>query len=415
MIEIESDCRYHLDMKKFNVLVINCTPEENLSFKEKLGLNDYMPFYVANRESALAWLLKNSCDLIFIDISANFEESLEICRMIKSNLSFQKIPVIFLMDGFDRTIIDNCFDIGCNDYILKPISSKELARKAMMHTELEFSRELSKDTRRILEQKIVERTIELEDSLLKLKKAKKELESLDIAKSEFLNLISHEIRTPLNGIMGSLTLIGRYHFTDEVNSYFSLLDASVKRLEKFSNSILEASNLRLKGEKMLILSTLNPVRIISEIIELCSVKYSDKVIQTSLKNKSKKLLIQADPKYLRKCLYAVIDNAFKFSPRGGTVSVSVRNDEKRFLDITVTDEGPGFSRDSIDGLYDALNNGHMHYDGNIGLGMHMARLIVEAHSGRISAGNIRPHGAKIKIELPVTEKKLSHTLYDQEN
>ena len=393
------------NMKKFNVLIINNSLEEAGLFEKILGTNDFRIDIAQTGKAALVKLKREEADLIFIDAGRDHTDGFATCRTIKSDAGYDMIPVIFITEYTDPNIIKNCFDCGCDDYVLRPLNENELLKKTMFHIELKFSRKMSKDINHILEEKIAERTIELEESLLKLNKAKKELESLDIAKSEFLNLISHEIRTPLNGIMGSLALIGRYHFTDEVNSYFSLLDTSVKRLEKFSNTILEASNLRLKGEKALVFNDIDSLNIVNEAIGVCSDKYSNKGIQIKLSSQSNHLLIHADIKYLKKCLIAVIDNAYKFSPSGGTIGIIVKNEANTFLNIAISDEGPGFSKDSLENIFEPLSNSKAHYDKNTGMGLHLAKLIVEAHSGFISVKNIESQGAEIEIKFPLSQRE----------
>jgi two-component system, sensor histidine kinase and response regulator len=392
-------------MRKFNVLIINNSVEEAEALGQMLGEDDFNIRIVQSGTSALEKLKNDGADLVFIDAGLDLTDCFETCRALKFNPEYDEIPVVIIVENKDNQLINECFESGCDDYVIKPVNGQELIKKAMMLIELKFSRRMSKDINHILEEKIAERTVELEESLLKLNKANKELESLDIAKSEFLNLISHEIRTPLNGILGSLALIGRYHFTDEVNTYFSLLDASVKRLETFSNTILDASNLRLKGKNNLTYSNFSPVTVLKEAIDLCSAQYSAKGIEIALKTGSDKALVHADIRYLRKCLLAVIDNAFKFSPPGGTITIALNSTQKGFLDITISDQGQGFSKDSLENIYQPLSNIHLHYDKNTGMGLHLAKLIVEAHSGMISAGNIEPHGAEIKIELPSGSKQ----------
>jgi two-component system sensor histidine kinase/response regulator len=234
----------------------------------------------------------------------------------------------------------------------------------------------------------------------KLGQAKKELELLSIAKFEFLNLISHEIRTPLNGIMGSLALIGRFQYTDEVNRYFSLLDTSVKRLEKFSNTILEASTLRLKGEKALIRIEVDLVKVLQTAIDNCIKKFPEKGIGIIFQNDSASSSIIGDDKFLLKCFSAVLDNSFKFSPKEGKVEVRISNATNGFLKVIVTDNGKGFSKIAMENIYKPLSNLEAHFDQNTGMGLHIAKLVVDAHSGFISAGNREPNGAHIEILLP---------------
>jgi two-component system sensor histidine kinase/response regulator len=392
-------------MKKFNVLVINSYDEEVGIIEQMLGANDFRFDFVQNGKSVLTKIESEGVDLIFIDAGHDQKEAFATCLSIKYDSGHKDIPVIFMIDCKDSHIIEDSLDNGGDDYVLKPFSQKELLKKSMFHIELKFSRKMSKDITHILEEKVAERTVELEESLQKLNKAKKELESLDIAKSEFLNLISHEIRTPLNGIMGSLALIGRYHFTDEVNTYFSLLDISVKRLELFSNTILEASNLRLKGEKALVFNDIDPINAVNEAINQCSGKYAAKGIIMDLESLPNKPFIRADLKFLTKCLLAIIDNAYKFSPERGTIHIEMEDDSNGFLMIAIKDQGPGFSIDAMENIFEPLSNIKNHYDKNTGMGLHFAKLIVEAHSGLISVKNIEPNGAEIEIKLPVSHRE----------
>jgi len=242
----------------------------------------------------------------------------------------------------------------------------------------------------ILEAKVAQRTVELEDSITKLGEAKKELELLNIAKSEFLNLISHEIRTPLNGIMGSLALIGRYQYTDEVNRYFSLLDTSVKRLEKFSNTILEASTLRLKGEKALKKIDFDLVKLIQLAIDESSKKFLEKNIDVVVQNDAINSFLKGDPKLLLKSFSAVLDNSFKFTPKEGKVEIKISNDANGFMKVSIADSGKGFSKIAMDNIYKPLSNLEAHFDQNTGMGLHLAKLIVDAHAGLSQPATVTP-------------------------
>ena len=220
------------------------------------------------------------------------------------------------------------------------------------------------------------------------------------AKSEFLNLISHEIRTPLNGILGSLVLIGRYNYTDEVNRYFSLLDTSVKRLEKFSNTILEASTLRLKGMKALAMIEIDLVKVIRHALDQCITKFAEKDIEIVLQNETTSSSLKGDHKFLLKCFAAILDNSFKFSPKKGKVEIKIFNEERGFLNITIADYGKGFSKASLENIYMPFGNLEAHFDQNTGMGLHLAKLIIDAHSGFITVGNHEPTGAIIEIKIP---------------
>ncbi len=387
-------------MKKFNILVIDDNVRNMVSLQEVLVANDFVVKTTTSGKEGLKILTDESIDLVFVGAEMAGKASYQTCQSIKLNPDLRGIPVIFIVGNDELIFVKEIYESGGDDYITRPFVWSELLMKARIHLELKYSREMARNMNQILEAKVAQRTVELEDSLKKLGEAKKELELLSIAKSEFLNLISHEIRTPLNGIMGSLALIGRYQYTDEVNRYFSLLDTSVKRLEKFSNTILEASTLRLKGEKALKKLDVDIVGVIQLAIDECTQKFSEKSIDIVIQNDTTNSSIKGDHKFLLKSFSAVLDNSFKFSPKEGKVEIKISNEADGFLKVTIADNGKGFSKIAMDNIYKPLSNLEAHFDQNTGMGLHLAKLVVDAHSGFISAGNREPKGAVIEILLP---------------
>jgi len=387
-------------MKKFNILVIDDNVENMVSLEEMLVANDFVVKTTTSGKEGLTILNNDSIDLVFIGAEMNGKVSYQTCQTIKFNPDLRGTPVIFIIGVDELIFIKEIYESGGDDFITKPFIWSELLMKARIHLELKYSRDMSRNMNQILEAKVAQRTFELEDSLKKLSQAKKELELLSVAKFEFLNLISHEIRTPLNGIMGSLALIGRYQYTEEVNRYFSLLDTSVKRLEKFSNAILEASTLRLKGEKALIKIEIDLVKVIQYSINECSAKFLDKGIDVTLQNDAQNTSIKGDHKFLLKCFTAILDNSFKFSPKNGKIDINISDKENKFVKVTIADNGKGFSKIAMDNIYRPLSNLEAHFDQNTGMGLHLAKLVVDAHSGFISVGNRETNGALIEIRLP---------------
>lgn len=387
-------------MKKFNILVIDDHAGNKASLQEILVANDFMVKTAVNSKAGLQLLAKESFDLVFIESLMPGMNSYQTCKAIKADSRLHNIPVIFVVRNEDLIFVKEIYESGGDDYIVTPLVWSELLMKTNIHLELKYSREMSRNMNQLLEAKVAQRTFELEDSLKKLGQAKKDLELLSVAKSEFLNLISHEIRTPLNGILGSLALIGRYQYTDEVNRYFSLLDTSVKRLEKFTNIILEASTLRIKGEKALVFSHVDLIRVMHQSINECAAKFLEKSIEIILQNETNDTSFKGDSKYLEKCFTAILDNAFKFSAKGNKVEITITNEANGFFRIAIADYGRGFSKLAMENIYKPLSNLESHFDQNTGMGLHLAKLIVDAHSGSIRVGNRETAGAIVEISLP---------------
>jgi len=387
-------------MKKFKILLIDNQIDDVLSLEQVLRGGDFEVKNVPNEQEALVILKGQIIDLIFIDIGLPDQECFSICQTIKTHADWGVIPVIFMVGIDDLSLVSRIFEMEADDYILKPLISSELLKKAGLMLELKYSRLMARNMNQMLETKVAQRTNELEDSLNKLSLANKELGILEIAKSEFFNLISHEIRTPLNGILGSLALIERYDLPDAVSRYFTLLDFSVKRLESFSNIILEASVLRIKGERALLFSETDLGEIIQNAVDLCIPNFHEKNITIDFQKNRINSRIKGDQKYLLKCFTAVLENAFKFSSPGDKIEISISDDQEGYLKTTISDYGIGFSNESLGNLFNALGNLEGHVDKNIGMGLHIAKLIIDAHAGSISVGNRKPKGAIVEIRIP---------------
>ena len=387
-------------MKKFKILIIDDQSDSRTSLEEILASNDFEVKTATDRDEALQLLDDEIVDLIYLGFNLAFLENFSICRVVKSNSDAALIPVIVMIGHDELSYIHEIFESGADDYIIKPLISRELLVKSSMYLELKYSRQMARNMNQMLESVVSQRTTELEDSLKKLRQANKDLETLEISKSEFFNLISHEIRTPLNGIMGSLALIERAQLPDEINRYFSLLDHSVKRLEKFSNTILEASILRIRGKNALMLKKIDLVNVIDLALDQCISQFREKNIQIDFQKNITDTYLKGDQKYLLRCFEAVLENAFKFSPKGGKVEICINGGSDGYLKISVTDRGKGFSQVSLDHLFSALSNLAGHFDQNTGMGLHLAKLIVDAHSGSIKVGNLEPSGAFVELLIP---------------
>lgn len=190
-------------------------------------------------------------DIILLDVEMPVNNGFELCKKIrKSELNFDT-PVIFITSKDDQQSILTGFDAGGQDYITRPFSERELLARVNTQLELKIRRSALVKLNDQLEKLVALRTRELRNLLEMLKasnhelgQAKKELESLDSAKEQFLRIINHEIRTPLNGILGFQLLLKDANLDEKYAEYLRMMNKSVKRLEKFSLQALLITQLR---------------------------------------------------------------------------------------------------------------------------------------------------------------------------
>ncbi|MBE9505162.1 MAG: response regulator [Proteobacteria bacterium] len=231
-----------------------------------------------------------------------------------------------------------------------------------------------------LEEKVRERTLELEASNKKLQKASK-------LKSEFLANMSHELRTPLNSIIGFSEVLydGLYgEQNDRQKKYLDNIHKSGRHLLDLINGILDLSKIE-SGKMELSLSEFPLSVAVDEVRSIINPLAGKKNITLSFSMEKEIDTIIADRLKLKQILYNLLGNAIKFTTESGSVNVHVRKQEE-FLEFSVADSGIGIEEDAQDLIFESfrqVDGSHSRdYEGT-GLGLTLTKKFVEMHGGKI--------------------------------
>ena len=387
------------DLTGQEILIVDDAPE-NIDILSE-ALSKYKRLIATNGEKALKIAFgENKPDLILLDIEMPSMDGYEVCRKLKANEKTKNIPVIFLTGRSDRKDIIKGFQLGAQDYITKPFDIEELISRVNTHLELKFSREKLESVNQFLEEQVALRTRELNNANEKLEKAMRELVVLDVSKTEFLQILSHEIRTPLNGILGSLVLLKDIGLSDEMFEFFEILEESTKRLEKFSYQALEITNLRTKGAEALKITDINLRQQIDSCSEELSEELTNKKIELDVSHPSDEPLMKGDSDYIKQAFRILIGNAVKQSPYNEVINVK-GSIQAEYIEYNIIDKGKGFAKKVLDNDLNPLILGEKHIDQNVGLDLHFAKLVMNAHSGKIKIGNNKSGGAFVRLEFPI--------------
>lgn len=380
-----------MENSKYNILVVDDNVKNIQVLASLLSDKNYDIEYALNGPDALQLVASEDFDLILLDIMMPGMDGFEVCKRIKKDVKNREIPIIFLTAKTDIESIQKAFKTGGVDYVSKPFNIDELLARVETHVELKVSKDKLKEVNSWLEEKIKERTKELEI-------ANSKLLVLDNTKTQFLKIISHEIRTPLNGIIGGLSLIKESGLTEESITYIDILDQSAKRLENFSIKALDISNFNMYGNETLRCEKADIAKIISQVIADLESAGKSKEINISLVINTDSTIINVDLNYFYKCLFTIIDNAIKFSPDKGSVFVKVLNPDN-YMVVEIKDEGVGFEKGFvINDMRPFEIKDHM--DLSQGLSLFLSNQIIQAHGGTIENNN-NEKGAFVKIVLPI--------------
>jgi len=239
-----------------------------------------------------------------------------------------------------------------------------------------------------------------------LQHAYQELQKLDEAKSEFVSIASHQLRTPLTAIKGyvSLLLAGSYgELTDKNRPPIENIYKSSERLIKLINELLnisriEAGKIEINFERAYLEEIIDSV---TEELKLQAEERGLYLKKEKPKASLPELLIDKDK--TKQVIMNVVDNAIKYTNKGGIIIKTKTKDSKALIEVS--DTGEGMSKEEIAKLFKSFSRGSAGNElfvNGAGLGLHIARRFVEIQGGRIWAESPgKGKGSTVIIELPI--------------
>ena len=378
------------------ILIVDDNPKNVQLLAKLLSDNNYIVETAMSGEEALYWIGESDFDLVLLDIMMPEMDGFEVCDKIKANEKYCDLPVIFLTAKTDVESLTIAFSKGGYDYLTKPFNTEELLARVRTHIDLKRAKEQLKEVNQWLEAKVAERTKELQESNKELARAKAELEVLDNAKNEFLKILSHEIRTPLNGIMGGLELLKLVELPKETEDFIYILDESICRLEAFSLKALDISQIRVKGAEAIYPEKIVGLSIINECVKSYTEKISEKKLIIETGGINDKLYFTGDEVFARKCFDNILSNAINYSPISGKIAITAKEENGK-VNFFIKDNGPGIPATVQNTIFNPFVIGEDHMDQFTGLGLNLAKLIMEIHSGDISISNGAEGGAIVSL------------------
>lgn len=219
-----------------------------------------------------------------------------------------------------------------------------------------------------------------------LQSEKQRLEDLQRLRQETTELIIHDLRNPLSSIAVSLKLISLMLPEDVLKANHGILSigqASCERMQRLVDSLLEVSRLET-GEVRFRLEAVKLPEIINETIQRTSILSRPGTTMRSVIEPGLPPVL-ADRDKIDRVIMNLLDNALKYTPEGGQISVSVTQEREGFVKVSVSDDGPGIPPDERERIFERfaqVANGQSRQRG-FGLGLTYCRLAVEGHGGTI--------------------------------
>lgn len=233
----------------------------------------------------------------------------------------------------------------------------------------------------------------------------RQLKEEEELRSDFIATLSHEIRTPMSSIRESVNMIlegvlGKVN--EKQTKFLEIAKSEITRINDLLNHLLQESHLETDSRRVTPV-LIDPNKLVLEVSRGLIPSAKVKNVAMKLHKISKPPVVIGVKKELQQVLFNIIDNAIKFSPKGGEVDIELYlSDEKDMLYYQVTDQGPGITEQEqslIFSKYYKAKNTRNHMDG-VGLGLSISKRIIEFHGGEISVKNIEGKGCSFVISLP---------------
>lgn len=378
-------------------------------------------------------------------ISERVLEALKLRATLNYKSLFEKKPMPFELDikklkvekHIKHAIKEYDFSVLRSDNMFAPIAlSENFFGFIEIFREAEFTTEDATCFQTIVQQV----SLPLKSATLyEIKEqTNKKLERLERLKSEFISIVSHELRTPLTAIKNSLDIIlsGKAgELTDNMNKFLNMAKRNSTRLSGIINDLLDLS--KIEAGKMDFKFEIMKIEPVIEYVKTSldgMAKEKNLVLKTRIEDSFAD--IYADSHRLEQVLTNLVSNAIKFTPEGGQVEIRTevieakdinyveRFDEEfkqlhgKYLMICVKDNGIGISQENLVKVFDKfaqIETSLSRKVGGSGLGLPIAKQLLEAHNGTIWCNSKPDKGSSFYFVIPIADEKNKFLLELKQN
>jgi signal transduction histidine kinase len=233
----------------------------------------------------------------------------------------------------------------------------------------------------------------------------RKLQELDKAKTEFMMITSHNLRTPLTIISGYLENAQSLKTPEQYDIAFKNIAIGAQRLSTFAEDVLSISQLEL-GQQIVQLSENDITSILHDIAKEFepSARLKGVMFQASFGGLPEHMLL--DRLHLRSALFNILDNALKFTPKDGSMTLSATVQNSNVV-IQIADTGIGISAEEQSKLFTKFHRGtstyNYSYEG-VGIGLYASKMMIDGHGGSIRVNSTEGNGSTFIITLPIQHK-----------
>ena len=256
---------------------------------------------------------------------------------------------------------------------------------------------------RLRAQSRMERQIEhVQQAQERERQSRSEAEHANNAKDEFLAILAHELRQPLAAIVAAVAVLQRLGREAPASAERSIgvMQRQTVHLQRLVEDLLDASRV-VRGQVVLQPQSLNALDVVKDAIEAAGPSADERRQHLECRFPNRPVIVHADATRLQQVLLNVLGNAIKYTPPDGDIRLLVELDGA-WLVIRVRDSGDGISADDLPRIFSLFTRAGERRGSGLGIGLAVARRLVELHGGTIDASSDGPErGSEFRIKLPV--------------
>jgi two-component system sensor histidine kinase/response regulator len=312
-------------------------------------------------------------DIILLDNMLPGMDGREVCQQIRADSRLRHTKIIMVSGKTTVSERVEAYEAGADDYITKPFDKDELLAKIRVYLRL------------------------------------KSVEEVDQFKTNVLTLIGHEARTPLTCLIGSAEMLMSEENIDaeEQKLFMVMVYNSAKRLHSLFEKVMLLSTLKSGKQQF----NMEPAEL-REVVREAICKVAPKASERNVKIQEQfdaGPTVCLDKNEIKRVMIAILDNAVRFSPSDGIVTVGISSDNGDVC-LSVNDQGEGIDSDYLPYVFEELSDPDVaHHSEGHGLSLAIARQIILRHNGTISAESTKGSGTTFTVRLPITvPSELAH-------
>lgn len=247
---------------------------------------------------------------------------------------------------------------------------------------------------------------ELEYANARMEEQTKELARLSQVKTDFVSMVSHELRTPLAAMKEGVALVSdgsAGEITAMQTKLLTIVATNIDRLARLINDLLDISKIE-SGKMEMKFKETNIEKLIKSNWEVMNPHARSKNINLILDIENNTSCVCIDIDRIMQVLSNLVNNAIKFTPEHSEVKISAHDKDSQFVEIAVEDKGIGISKDDINKLFQKFqqldNKGMLRKAGGTGLGLAISKEIVTVHGGNIAVSSEVGKGSRFYFSVP---------------